>query len=691
MATQARITLTAEDKASAVIGKVRDQMTRTAASAQELSAAAGMIGPAFVALGSAVGLVTFVKNIFDAVDALNDVKDATGASIEGLSSLERVARQNGQTLDDVSGILVKFNKALQDAGDPKSDAAGVFSALGLSVKELKAADPAEALQKTAVALAGFADNGNKARIIQELFGKSIRQAAPFLKDLAEAGKVNATVTTEQAEQAERFNKALFALRANSEDARRALVLNLVAPLSETTDKFKAAIAAFGGFGAALGAVLSGYTQLKDDPSAGLVEYNKQLTVLDAKIKAVRDGSDGFLGRFADQRIASLQKERDEVSKVAGYYRALVNAGSAGAGRGDNIPGRPSLPASTKPAGPPAKREIDEATKSLASYVEQLDKELTKGEELTVVQEALNKLKSLGALGEVPQVREVVLAMAGKVQSLKDQDELEKGITAELDRQAKARAELDKALDAFSGRSADALKQAQTARLEARLSAGEVFSPEELDRIVKGIAGIKDEAEKTFDAAGKSLERFAENVQDALGTTIEDTLTGNFNNIGKLWSNLLIKMASQAIAADIASNLFGDMAKTGTPGGLFQGFMAAVTGGVFHGGGMVGSASSSRAVSPLAFAGAHRYHTGGLVGDEVPAILQRGEGVFTAGQMKALGAAMHTGGGRVAAITLAPQIQIDARSDQAQIAQLIGGAMAQSQRDMWAQLHARGLA
>jgi hypothetical protein len=47
---------------------------------------------------------------------------------------------------------------------------------------------------------------------------------------------------------------------------------------------------------------------------------------------------------------------------------------------------------------------------------------------------------------------------------------------------------------------------------------------------------------------------------------------------------------------------------------------------------------SRAVSPMVFAGAPRFHTGGIAGDEVPIIAKRGEGVFTPGQMRALGGA-----------------------------------------------------
>lgn len=674
MATQAKIVLSAEDKASGVIGKVRAEMGRASQAATALANSAGLISPAFAALAGAAGLVAMVKNVVNAADALNDVADATGASVEALSALERVAKLNGGTLDTVTSALVKFNLALSAAADPKSDAAAVFTALGLSAKELQAADPADALQRTAIALQGFATDGNKARIIQELFGKSIREAAPFLKDLAEAGKLQATTTREQADAAEKFNKVLYAMRVHSEDTSRALTISLGGALTDLIERYKTASTIFGGLAGVLGA---GIVQKLNfaDPAAGLKAYNEQLAAIDQKLKDVRRGSDGSRDVFAEARIKGLQDERVEVAKVSDYYRTLVNAGSAGAGRGNGVLQLPKLAGldKTKRIAPP-KEEINQAATALASYVDQLDKELQKTQELTIEQEALNKLRSLGALGQVPQVRELVLGLSQQIQLTKDQAEIEKGITAELKRQDQERQGLDEAIERFSGRQSDALKQAQAARLQTRIDNGELFSPAELDRIVKGIAGIKDEAEKTFDGADKALERFVENVQDALGNTIEATLRGDFNSIGKLWGDLLIKMASQAVAADISRTLFGDLGKTGgaPSGGVLSGLLST-----FFGGGMLSGARA--AGGPVNAGGAY------LVGERGPELLQmggRGGQVLPNSALQAAGSAV--------AITMPVSIRIDARTDQAQVAQLVAGAMAQAQRDMWSALHARGV-
>lgn len=62
--------------------------------------------------------------------------------------------------------------------------------------------------------------------------------------------------------------------------------------------------------------------------------------------------------------------------------------------------------------------------------------------------------------------------------------------------------------------------------------------------------------------------------------------------------------------------------------------------VAHSGGVIGTdALMARSVNSSLFAGAQRFHTGGIVRGEVPIIAQEGEAVFTRGQMRALGGAL----------------------------------------------------
>lgn len=177
------------------------------------------------------------KSSISALADFNDLSDITGSSVENISALDRVARETGGTFDTVSTSLTKFNQVLSSATG-KDDASRVFKALGLSVKELKDLDPAEALRRTAVELSKFADDGNKARAVQELFGKSIKEVGPFLKDLSEKTGLQGIRSAEAAEQADTFNKALSNLKANSEDAARSIIGNFLPALNAIMNAYK---------------------------------------------------------------------------------------------------------------------------------------------------------------------------------------------------------------------------------------------------------------------------------------------------------------------------------------------------------------------------------------------------------------------------------------------------------------------
>ena len=200
-----------------------------------ISTAALGAATAFVAV--AAGVATMTKKVVDGLDALNDLKDATGASIENISAIEDVALRTGASFDVVSTSLIKLNQGLNNA-KPGSDTENAINAIGLSVKDLKALDPAEAFRQIAVGLSGFADDANKARLTQELFGKSLKEVAPLLNDLAAAGSLVATVTAKEAEEAEKFNKELFNLSKTALDAARDMAGPLVSAINETIQLFR---------------------------------------------------------------------------------------------------------------------------------------------------------------------------------------------------------------------------------------------------------------------------------------------------------------------------------------------------------------------------------------------------------------------------------------------------------------------
>lgn len=292
---------------------------------------ANAFGLAKAAVGGLVGalsvqaLVGFVRNTAAGVDKLNDLADATGSSVENLSALEDVAARTGTSMDTVGAALIKLNKTLGDAL-PATDQARAIQALGLSVNELKQLDPAEALLKVAQSLQRFQDDGNKARIVQELFGKSIREVAPLLNDLAAKGQLNATITAEQAAKFEAFNHQLDNLRKNSEDAGRRLVGDLLPALNAVLDAFnkKGVGAAAREFGDQVGEAIGLGKEYHAERNLKILAQD--VALLQLQLATAPPGPAGrSLKAELDAKTADYEKAREAYLKVRKLDAASMDA------------------------------------------------------------------------------------------------------------------------------------------------------------------------------------------------------------------------------------------------------------------------------------------------------------------------------------------------------------------------------
>ena len=92
---------------------------------------------------------------------------------------------------------------------------------------------------------------------------------------------------------------------------------------------------------------------------------------------------------------------------------------------------------------------------------------------------------------------------------------------------------------------------------AEFDAGRI-SAEQWAEAVKGISAPLAAAGEEVQKLGTFAEQAGRNIQDALGDTIRDTLTGDFASIGERWRNLLLDMAAQAAAAQLNQALFGGL-------------------------------------------------------------------------------------------------------------------------------------
>lgn len=140
--------------------------------------------------------------------------------------------------------------------------------------------------------------------------------------------------------------------------------------------------------------------------------------------------------------------------------------------------------------------------------------------------------------------------------------------------------------------------------------------------------LKDSQQKAVDAA----KQFSGLGQEVVGGFISDMRNGA--SAAEALSNALNKVLDKIIEIGLNSLFSGGglLGGGGGAGGLLGGLLIP---GILHKGGVAGSDGygHGRSVSPSTFAGAKRYHTGGVAGlqpGEVPAILQRGEVVLPRG-------------------------------------------------------------
>lgn len=594
----AKITLTAEDRASRVLAGVQANLGGLGSQASSVAQSLGLLGPALLTSLSAAGFAAFIRSTAQSLDQLNDLKDATGASIENISALEDVAARTGTSFDAVGTSLVKFNAALSNA-KPDSDAARVLQSLGLDAEKLKAIDPAEALRQTAVALAGFADDGNKARAVQELFGKSLREVAPFLADLATQGQLNATVTTKQAEEAEKFNHQLSAMAKSAQDTGRSIVSYILPALNSMFDRINAA----GGVGAALKEKLSidinqiALQRAGDD----LAFLNAEAVDLQATLAKYGDGGTGnfierAIGANAKERLQEVQAELkrlgSEEDRIVQARLALLGAGksTAGAGRGNVNPANAVPRASLNVPDKTTEAKITAFDKLIAKIKERSAleaTELAQGKELREsdkiglqlvldIADAKNKLTATEKVAATQQLEILLNTMKGneaRADAIKLEADLAKhreagarlnqkllaDLTQETDGRIAANQSLREQVQEI-GLNDAALQQLRLARLQealatqeqnlaqaqnAEASQAELASREqnlalmrqEIDLIGQGNAKLKEQEQDPRAGLGRAADGYIKDAQ-AVGNQVERLVSRTTSHLEDSLTNLL---------------------------------------------------------------------------------------------------------------------------------------------------------
>ncbi len=181
---------------------------------------------------------------------------------------------------------------------------------------------------------------------------------------------------------------------------------------------------------------------------------------------------------------------------------------------------------------------------------------------------------------------------------------------------------------------DAADKAERESVDRRLAESKRWE----DGVTRGLRSYAEEAMDAASFAEQAMTRAFGSMEDAM---VKATMTGKLS-----FKDMANSIVEDMVRMQIRQNVTAPLAQAGSS--FLSQIGASMFGGgeyidswrhhpVAHTGGVIGAEQlASRYVPQTVFEDAPRYHRGGRIGaNEVPAILQRGEGVFTQGQMAAM--------------------------------------------------------
>lgn len=229
-----KVIISAVDQTKAAIDSAKAGVNSLATTINSLPGFGG-IAASLAALASVASIKSLVGDTIAWAASMDDMAESTGSTVESLSALAAQAKISGVDMATVEAGIIKLNKALAGGDDAAKGAAHALESIGLKTADLRQMDPAEAYRTIAEALNQYADGGSKTAIIMDILGKTGAAHLPLMKDLAEAGRLNAKVTTEEAAAAEQLEKAWRLTSAEGASFSKRLVIDLVPTLASLVD------------------------------------------------------------------------------------------------------------------------------------------------------------------------------------------------------------------------------------------------------------------------------------------------------------------------------------------------------------------------------------------------------------------------------------------------------------------------
>ncbi|GAB63108.1 MAG: hypothetical protein DWB56_06710 [Candidatus Jettenia sp.] len=506
----------------------------------------------------------------DVGDSLYKMSQKTGISVEELYKLKSIAELSDVSLDELAVTFGVFSKNLLDAKTKAGDASTIFKALGIdTAKPLN-----QILYDLAKRFSEMQGGEEKMALAMQLFGRNGQNIIPVLNDLASGmDNITSAFTEESAQAASVFNDNITTLKRNLEEFSFVIGNELIPKLNTLFDVLnskavKSLAPLLHGF-AAIGLINKGInTALDYTLGKEIPEINPPIESHERKIPPPDVMSEKKTQQMANERRKWMEWEWAYADTVDRAGQEIL----------DSYEKRD--------------RAVREHTQTLQAAREaEINLQL---KEIDLAEQEF-RISKAGAAQERIRLNEELLRI-----------------------QAEYLAQLDKIKDPASWYAQkNAIDQTKESLVQLNFVLKEqtgTFG----DGLLQGINAFTNELNTAFqhgvDFAGQS----AQAIESVFSDVLFDAMRGELQSFGDYWRNFsqsIMRMISEMVVKMLMMKAlmamgFGAM---GSGAGVAMGTMGTTSpaSAYFHKGGYI-----------------PRFHAGGLLGDEVPAILQKGEYVVS---------------------------------------------------------------
>ena len=275
---------------------------------------------------SVAGLTAMVKSAIDTGDALDEMSQRVGVSVETLSVWKPAAEQSGVSGESFEKGLRKLSTTMLEAATGSEDAARGFSAVGVEFKNqdgtLRATD--QVLLDLAERFKAMPDGAEKTALAVQLFGKSGAELIPFLNQgrdginelAAEMQALGVQMSSETAAQAGNFNDAIDKLKLATTSIGNQIIASLLPALNDMAGGMVESAKQ----GGTLRVILDGVVLVLKTLALGAATVGKAFVALGeaigagvaAAVEALKGNTDGAKAIIADLK-GNLVKRLDELA------------------------------------------------------------------------------------------------------------------------------------------------------------------------------------------------------------------------------------------------------------------------------------------------------------------------------------------------------------------------------------------